>query len=106
MYFRIYGHLDEVLNMCTVGDTVLLGRGKYPIKPCSELPKRGTIMGICDTEDIILCPKGLDALSSLFDITDTEVLNATIIKCYILCLFYNFIPTIFYYSFYFYLFFL
>jgi len=66
--------------MCTVGDTVLLGRGKYPIKPCSELPRRGTIMGICDTEDTILCPKGLDALSSLFDITDTEVSNATIIN--------------------------
>jgi len=75
--------------MCTIGDTILLGKGKYPIKPCTELPKRSMIIGISDMEDIILYPKGLDALSSLFDIAETEVLNVTIIKCYVLQFFFT-----------------
>lgn len=59
--------------MCEVGDIILLGEGKHSIKHSSGLEERGTIMGICNMENTILCPRESDVLSSLLNFSGTEV---------------------------------
>lgn len=74
IYFRISGCLEEILNTCEIGDTILLSEGRYPIKHSSGLEERGTIIGIGNAENTILYPKESDILSSLLNFSGSEVL--------------------------------
>ncbi|XP_072758360.1 protein nessun dorma [Anoplolepis gracilipes] len=71
---KISGCLDDALDTIEIGDTVLLGEGQHSVKRYNELQKGGTIIGICNTVNTILCPSESDASSVLFDFSGTEVL--------------------------------
>ncbi|XP_026827770.1 protein nessun dorma-like [Ooceraea biroi] len=74
MSIKICGYLEDVLDISEVGDTILLGEGKHPIKHSSGLGEKGTIIGIHDTEKVILSPRESDVSSSLLNFHGTEIL--------------------------------
>lgn len=62
------------------GDTVLLSEGHHSVKRYNELQKGGTIIGICNVENTVLCPIESDVLLALLDFSGTEVLYVNIVQ--------------------------
>ncbi|KMR01387.1 shc sh2 domain-binding protein 1-like protein [Lasius niger] len=71
---KISGCLDDALDTIEPGDTVLLSEGHHSVKRYNELQKGGTIIGICNVENTVLCPIESDVLLALLDFSGTEVL--------------------------------
>lgn len=91
IYFRISGCLDDALDTIEPGDTVLLSEGHHSVKRYNELQKGGTIIGICNVENTVLCSIESDVLLALLDFSGIEVLYVTIVQFGFFYLnFYNF----------------
>ncbi|XP_011640603.1 protein nessun dorma [Pogonomyrmex barbatus] len=71
---KVYGCLDDVLDMFETDDTILLGEGNHSIKGANGLQEGGTIIGISNVENTILYPHDPDTSPSLFDFSGNEIL--------------------------------
>ncbi|XP_011268498.2 protein nessun dorma [Camponotus floridanus] len=73
-FMKISGCLSDALDIVEIGDTILLSEGHHFVKYYNELQKGGSIIGICNIEDIVLYPTESELSSALFDFSGTEVL--------------------------------
>ena len=67
--------LEEALDVCRIGDIILIGKGNHQIRGARNLEDGGTLRGIGKLESIIVNPTEIESGPSLLDFSGDEVKN-------------------------------